>query len=114
VRRIKRNKFLWLSIGTVIILFLIVAEILIMAGRVTINVKDASSNKYITNISIKMQPDLTGIAGPGTDGEGPNVYKLHMPTKSQISISAKGYKDKSLNLILVPFKQYTIYLETNP
>lgn len=85
-----------------------------MAGRVIINVKDGSSNKYITNFDIKMKPDLEGIAGPGTDGEGPIVYKIHIPIKSNITISAKGYKDKNLNLTLVPFRQYTIYLETNP
>lgn len=40
-------------------------------------------------------------------------YKFHMPVKSKISISSKGYKDKRLNLILVPFKKYTIYLESD-
>ncbi|MDF2884714.1 MAG: hypothetical protein K0R54_5284 [Clostridiaceae bacterium] len=60
-----------------------------------------------------MKHDLKGVAGPGTDAGGPNVYTLHMPVKSKISISAKGYKDKSLNLILVPFKKYTIYLESD-
>lgn len=42
-----------------------------------------------------MKPDLKGVAGPGTDAGGPNVYTLHMHVKSKISISAKGYKDKN-------------------
>ena len=83
-----------------------------MIGEVTINVKDASSKKYITNVNIKIQPDLNGVAGPGTDGSGPRVYEGHMPDRYNLYISASGYKDKSLNLILIPFKIYTIYLES--
>jgi hypothetical protein len=109
----KRNKFIFYIIVTVIILFLICAEILFMAGRVTINIKAAGSNRYVRNVSINIQPDLKGISCPGTDAGGPNVFTLYMPTKSKISIRANGYKDKRLNLILVPFKKYTIYLEPN-
>jgi len=39
------------------------------------------------------------------------VYKLHIPNKYKIFITSRGYKDKSLNLTLVPFREYTIYLE---
>lgn len=105
----KRYKF----ITATGVLFCICAIIIFTSGEVTINIKDAISNKYIKGIGINIKPNLNGIAGPGTDAGGPIVYKLHIPNKYKIFITSRGYKDKSLNLTLVPFREYTIYLEPN-
>jgi hypothetical protein len=101
----------------IFILYLITAFIIfylivyLVTGEVTINVKGSNSNKYIENVNIRIQPDIIGTAGPGTDGAGPYRFKLHIPTKSKISISAGGYKNKNVQLILIPSKEYTIYLD---
>ena len=61
-----------------------------MVGEVTISVKDASSNKYIANVNTNIQPDLKGVACPGTDGAGPYNFELHMPANSNV-LNSEGF-----------------------
>jgi hypothetical protein len=63
----KKYKFIPYIFITFAFLFLMYIGIFFITGKVTINVKDQNSNKYITNVNIKIQiqPDLIGTAGPG-------------------------------------------------
>lgn len=69
-------------------------------SMVWISLIDQDTGKPIEAPVVSVVPELPLIASPGTEADGPYLYKLHFPIPAVVTAKAPGYKTRNVITLL--------------
>jgi hypothetical protein len=101
----------WKVITSLIIAGSITIGVLVIKRHPTVSLelRDADSDKSIPEAFVGVTPALDLIASPGTCGSGPFLYASPwLPIPTRITGTAPGYQTVAIDRVLLPGDRYTI------